>query len=71
MCDQLTAKGFVPSMVLGIGSYTYQMVTRDTFGFALKSTLHAVRNCAFEPVYLNGKRDYTSNLHDIRERLRS
>ena len=38
ICQRLTSHGIVPSMVLGIGSYTYQMVTRDTFGFALKST---------------------------------
>ena len=25
-------------MVFGIGSYTYQYVTRDTFGFAVKAT---------------------------------
>jgi nicotinamide phosphoribosyltransferase len=30
-------------MVFGIGSYTYQYNTRDTFGFALKST-YAVIN---------------------------
>ena len=34
----LTYKGFVPSMVFGIGSYTYQYNTRDTFGFAIKAT---------------------------------
>lgn len=34
----LIAKGFVPSMVFGIGSFTYQYVTRDTFGIALKAT---------------------------------
>lgn len=36
--QRLIDQGFVPTPVLGIGSYTYQMVTRDTFGFALKST---------------------------------
>jgi len=37
--ERLAAKGFASSnMVFGIGSYTYQHVTRDTFGFALKST---------------------------------
>ena len=35
---RLLAKGFVPSVVLGIGSYTYQYVTRDTHGFAIKAT---------------------------------
>jgi nicotinamide phosphoribosyltransferase len=36
---RLEAKGFASiNAVFGIGSYTYQYVTRDTFGFALKST---------------------------------
>jgi nicotinamide phosphoribosyltransferase len=36
----LKNKGFASTnVVYGIGSYTYQMNTRDTFGFALKSTL--------------------------------
>jgi nicotinamide phosphoribosyltransferase len=35
----LAAKGFVStSIVLGIGSFTYQYNTRDTFGHAMKST---------------------------------
>lgn len=34
----LTYKGFVPSMIFGIGSFTYQYNTRDTFGFAVKAT---------------------------------
>ena len=39
ICEQLTKKGFASTnMVFGIGSYTYQYQTRDTFGFALKST---------------------------------
>lgn len=37
--EGLKAKGFASSnMVFGIGSYTYQYNTRDTFGFALKAT---------------------------------
>jgi nicotinamide phosphoribosyltransferase len=40
ICKRLKAKGFASTnMVYGIGSYTYQYNTRDTFGFALKSTL--------------------------------
>jgi nicotinamide phosphoribosyltransferase len=36
---RLEAKGFAScNVVLGIGSYTYQYVTRDTFGFAMKAT---------------------------------
>ena len=39
ICQRLEAKGFASTnMVYGIGSYTYQFNTRDTFGFALKST---------------------------------
>ena len=39
ICDRLEAKGFASTnIVFGIGSYTYQYNTRDTFGFALKST---------------------------------
>lgn len=38
ICDGLMAKGFCPSAVLGIGSYTYQYATRDTFGIAIKAT---------------------------------
>jgi nicotinamide phosphoribosyltransferase len=39
ICEQLAEQGFASTnMVYGIGSYTYQYNTRDTFGFALKST---------------------------------
>lgn len=35
----LKAKGFASfNVVLGIGSYTYEYVTRDTYGFAMKAT---------------------------------
>lgn len=37
--EGLEKKGFASTnVVLGIGSYTYQYNTRDTFGFAMKST---------------------------------
>lgn len=35
---RLEAKGFVPNVVLGVGSYSYQYVTRDTHGSAVKAT---------------------------------
>ena len=39
ICKRLEAKGFASTnIVLGIGSYTYQYVTRDTDGYAVKST---------------------------------
>lgn len=41
--DRLMAKGFAPTVVLGIGSFTYQYVTRDTHGSAVKAT-HATYN---------------------------
>lgn len=44
ICEQLMLKGFSSTnVVFGIGSYTYQYVTRDTFGFAMKAT-HTVQN---------------------------
>jgi len=37
--DRLAAKRFASAnMVFGVGSFTYQYVTRDTFGFAMKAT---------------------------------
>lgn len=36
--ERLMAKGFAPQVVLGIGSYSYQHVTRDTHGSAIKAT---------------------------------
>jgi len=39
ICQNLMDKGFASfNVVLGIGSYTYQYVTRDTMGFAMKAT---------------------------------
>jgi len=39
ICKRLAAKGFASTnIVLGIGSFTYQYNTRDTFGFAMKAT---------------------------------
>jgi len=43
ICEKLAQKGFASTnMVYGIGSFTYQYNTRDTFGFALKSTFTVV-----------------------------
>lgn len=44
ICEGLKKKGFASTnVVFGIGSYTYQYVTRDTLGFAMKAT-HGVIN---------------------------
>lgn len=46
---RLAQKGFASSnVVLGVGSYTYQYVTRDTFGFAMKATWGVVNGEARE-----------------------
>lgn len=43
ICKRLEAKGFASTnVVFGIGSYTYQYNTRDTFGFAMKATYAVV-----------------------------
>jgi len=39
ICSRLEQKGFASSnVVFGVGSYTYQYNTRDTYGFAMKAT---------------------------------
>lgn len=55
--DKLAAKGFASiNIVLGIGSYTYQYNTRDTFGYALKSTM-CVINGDEKQIYKDPKTD--------------
>lgn len=45
ICHELQLKGFASTnVVFGIGSYTYQYNTRDSFGFALKSTMCVIDN---------------------------
>ena len=57
ICEKLAAKGFASTnMVYGIGSYTYQYNTRDTFGFALKSTFTIV-NGEERKIYKDPKTD--------------
>ncbi|WP_025740535.1 nicotinate phosphoribosyltransferase [Aquimarina pacifica] len=44
ICERLKRKGFASTnVVLGIGSFTYQYNTRDTFGFAMKATYVEVK----------------------------
>lgn len=39
ICDRLAANGYASTnMVFGCGSFGYQYVTRDTYGFAMKAT---------------------------------
>lgn len=47
--SKLQVKGFASTnIVFGIGSYTYEYVTRDTYGFAIKSTYGVVKGEARE-----------------------
>ena len=49
ICERLKQKGFASTnIVLGIGSYTYQYNTRDTFGFAMKATYGEVNGIGRE-----------------------
>jgi len=53
--SRLKDKVFASSnIVLGIGSYTYQYVTRDTHGMAVKST-HAIINGEYTPIFKEPK----------------
>ncbi len=55
--EKLKSKGFASiNTVYGIGSYTYQYNTRDTFGYALKSTL-AVINGDEKMIFKDPKTD--------------
>lgn len=57
ICEGLMQKGFASTnVVLGIGSYTYQYVTRDTFGFAVKATYGEV-NGVGRNIYKDPKTD--------------
>lgn len=55
--EKLARKNFSSdNIVLGIGSYTYQYVTRDTFGFAVKSTAGTV-NGTHREIFKDPKTD--------------
>ena len=59
ICQKLAAKGFASTnMVFGVGSFSYQYVTRDTYGFAMKATWADVggtaRDLFKKPVTDNG-----------------
>lgn len=60
---RLFAAGYASSnVVLGIGSFTYQHVTRDTFGFAMKAT-HCVVNGEDRDIYKEPKTDTAKRSH--------
>jgi len=49
ICKRLAAKGFASTnIVFGVGSYTYQYNTRDTYGFAMKATYCEISGTAHD-----------------------
>lgn len=57
ICHRLALKGFASTnMVYGIGSFTFQYNTRDTFGFALKTT-YSIINGEEKFLFKNPKTD--------------
>ncbi len=65
--SRLEAKGFAAgNIVLGVGSYTYQFLTRDSFGFAMKATWGQVdgeaRSIFKDPVTDDGQKKSAKGL---------
>lgn len=72
ICQGLKDKGFASTnVVLGIGSYTYQYNTRDTFGFAMKATYGEVNGMGREifkdPITDDGTKKSAKGLMKITE----
>lgn len=70
ICERLEAKGFASSnIVFGVGSFTYQMNTRDTYGFAMKATYGEVngvgRNIYKDPVTDSGTKKSLKGLISV------
>ncbi len=70
--EGLKAKGFASfNVVLGIGSYTYEYVTRDTYGFAMKATYGEVngepRNIFKDPKTDDGTKRSAKGLMQVTE----
>jgi len=70
--EGLEKKGFASNnIIFGIGSYTYQHLTRDSFGFAMKATWGQVadegRNISKDPVTDRGDKKSASGLLRVEE----
>lgn len=64
--DRLMEMGFAPQSVMGIGSYSYQYVTRDTHGTAIKATNITRRTQTKIPESdLHGKAQYEEGLEEV------
>lgn len=70
ICARLKEQGFASTnVVFGIGSYSYQWVTRDTFGFAMKATYGVVDGKPME-VYKDPATDKDTNKKSAKGLLR-
>jgi len=72
--DTLRSKGYSPdNIVFGIGSYTYNYITRDTLGFAMKATscvVNGERRTIFkDPITDNGTKRSAKGLLRVDENL--
>lgn len=71
ICEGLKQNGFASTnVVLGIGSFTYQYNTRDTFGFAMKATYGEVagvgRSIFKDPVTDDGTKKSAKGLMQLK-----
>ena len=72
ICKRLDAKCFASTnVVFGVGSYTYQYVTRDTDGYAIKATYCEVngepRNIFKDPITDNGIKKSAKGILSVHE----
>ncbi|MBX2921373.1 MAG: nicotinate phosphoribosyltransferase [Chitinophagaceae bacterium] len=71
ICRGLQQKGFASQVVLGVGSYTYQYNTRDTFGLAMKATYVEIggesRNIFKNPVTDDGTKKSATGLLQVKQ----
>ncbi|BBU72688.1 nicotinamide phosphoribosyl transferase [Cronobacter phage vB_CsaP_009] len=70
--ERLHDKGYASSaVVFGVGAFTYQYITRDTFGFAIKATYGVVNGEAREvmkdPITDPGKKSLTGLIYHYYE----
>jgi nicotinamide phosphoribosyltransferase len=70
ICEGLMKKGFATQVVFGIGSFTYQYNTRDTFGMAIKATyveVHGEGRAIFKnPITDDGTKQSASGLLQVK-----
>lgn len=66
ICEGLKKKGFASQCIFGIGSFTYQYNTRDTFGLAMKATYVKIngedRNIFKNPITDDGEKQSAKGL---------